>query len=52
MAETESGSGAGIVAIVVIFVILVLAALFVFGGRFLRGGGKQEIDVNISTPSK
>ena len=51
MAESESGSGAGIVAIVVIFVILVLAALFVFGGR-LFGGGKQEIDVNISTPSK
>ncbi len=52
MAESESGSGAGIVAIVVIFVILVLAALFVFGGRLFRGGGKQDVDVNISTPSK
>lgn len=50
MAESESGSSTGIVAIVVIFVILVLAALYVFGGRIFRG--KQDVDVNITVPSK
>ena len=50
MAENGSGSSAGIVAIVVIFVILVLAALFMFGGRLF--GGKKEVDVNITAPSK
>jgi uncharacterized membrane protein len=53
MAEEGGGSGStGIVAILVIFVIIVLVALFVFRGRLFGGGGKQEIDVNISTPSK
>jgi uncharacterized membrane protein len=53
MAEEGGGSGStGIVAILVIFVSIVLVALFVFRGRLFGGGGKQEIDVNISTPSK
>ena len=53
MAEEGGGSGStGIVAILVIFVIIVLVALFVFRGRLFGGGGKQEIDVNISAPSK
>jgi hypothetical protein len=53
MAEEGGGSGStGIVAILVIFVIIVLVALFVFRGRIFRGGGTQEIDVNIQTPSK
>ena len=49
----DNGSGAantGIIAILVIFVILVVGALFVFGGRWL--GGNKRIDVNIGTPSK
>lgn len=50
MAESQSGSSAGIVAILVIFVILVLAALFVFGGRIF--GERKGVDVNISAPSK
>ena len=53
MAE-EGGSAAnvGVVAIVVIFVLLILVGLFVFRGRIFGGGGKQNIDVNIQTPSK
>ena len=52
MAENGGGGGsAGVVAIVAIFVIIVLVLLFVFRGR-LFGGGKQNIDVNIQTPSK
>ena len=50
MAESESGSSAGIVAILVIFVVIVLAALFMFGGRMF--GEKKGVDVNISAPSK
>ena len=49
MADNGSGS-TGVVAVLVIFVIIVVAALFVFGGR-LFGGGKKEIDVNISAPA-
>lgn len=53
MAEEGGGGGsAGIVAILVIFVIIVLVALFVFRGRLFGGGGTQQIDVNIQTPSK
>jgi len=47
----DGGSGnTGVVAVLVIFVIIIVAALFVFGGRFL--GGDKKIDVNISAPSK
>ncbi|HEY7785797.1 MAG TPA: hypothetical protein VIB00_13780 [Pyrinomonadaceae bacterium] len=54
MAESEGGGGGstGVVAIVAIFVIIVLVLLFVYRGRIFRGGGTQEIDVNIQTPSK
>ena len=53
MAENGGGGGsAGVVAIVAIFVIIVLVLLFVFRGRLFGGGGKQNIDVNIQTPSK
>ncbi|HEU4509974.1 MAG TPA: hypothetical protein VFR78_17200 [Pyrinomonadaceae bacterium] len=51
MAESRSGSSAGVVAVVAIFVILVLVALFMFGGR-LFSGGRQNTDINITTPSK
>ena len=50
MADNGSGS-TGVVAVLVIFVIIVVAALFVFGGRFLRGGGDKKVDVNISAPA-
>jgi hypothetical protein len=51
MADSGSGAGTtGIVAVLVIFVIIVVAALFVFGGRFLNGN--KKVDVNIQTPSK
>ncbi|HET6645999.1 MAG TPA: hypothetical protein VFD48_09665 [Pyrinomonadaceae bacterium] len=53
MAENGGGGGsAGVVAVVAIFVIIVLVLLFVFRGRLFGGGGKQNIDVNIQTPSK
>ena len=50
MAESQSGSSAGIVAVLVIFVLLVLAALFMFGGRIF--GERKSVDVNISAPYK
>jgi hypothetical protein len=53
MAENGGGGGsAGVVAVVAIFVIIVLVLLFVFRGRLFGGGDKQNIDVNIQTPSK
>ena len=54
MAE-EGGGGAGsvgVVAIVVIFVLIVLVGVFMFRNRIFGGGGRQNIDVNIQTPSK
>lgn len=51
MAEGEGGAGStGVVAVLVIFVIIVVAALFIFGGRWMSGN--RRIDVNIQTPSK
>ena len=50
MAESGSGTSAGLVAVLVIFVILILAALFMFGGRLF--GEQKGVDVNISAPSK
>ena len=49
MAENSSSGTTGVVAVLVIFVIIVVAALFVFGGRFLNGN--KKVDVNISTPA-
>ena len=52
MAEEGGGSGStGVVAVLVIFVIIVLVALFVFRDKIFRSG-RQDIDVNISVPSK
>ena len=53
MAEEGGGSGSvGVVAILVIFVLVILLALYMFRGRLFGGGGTQQIDVNIQTPSK
>ncbi|HEX5886210.1 MAG TPA: hypothetical protein VFY67_16835 [Pyrinomonadaceae bacterium] len=52
MAEDGGSGSTGVVAVLVIFVIIVVVALFVFRNRLFGGGGTQEIDVNISTPSK
>lgn len=50
MGDNGGGGSAGVVAVLVIFVIILVAVLFVFGGRFM--GGNKKVDVNISTPSK
>lgn len=53
MAEEGGGGGStGVVAVLVIFVIIVLVALFVFRDKIFRGGGRQDVDVNIQVPSK
>ncbi len=55
MADNDGGGGSGstgVVAVLAIFVIIVLVLLFVYRNRIFRGGGTQEIDVNISAPSK
>lgn len=52
MAEEGGGGGStGIVAVLAIFVIIVLVALFVFRDKIFRSG-RQDIDVDISVPSK
>lgn len=52
MAEEGGGSGSvGVVAVLVIFVIVILVGLYMFRGRIF-GGGRQDIDVNISVPNK
>jgi len=53
MADNGDGGGsAGVVAIVAIFVLVILAVLYVFRGRiFGGGGGKTQVDVNISAPA-
>lgn len=50
--EGSSSSSVGVVAIVAIFVLVILIGLYVFRGRIFRGAGRQDIDVNIQTPSK
>ena len=50
--EGGGGGGVGVVAILVIFVLVILVLVFVFRGRLFGGGGRQDIDVNIQTPSK
>ena len=53
MAEEGEGSGnVGVVAVLVIFVFVILLGLYIFRGRLFGGGGTQQIDVNIQTPSK
>ena len=53
MAEEGGGGGSvGVVAVLVIFVIIILVVCIVFRGRIFGGGGRQNIDVNIQTPSK
>ena len=50
--EGASTANVGVVAILVIFVLLILVGVYMFRGRIFGGGGKQNIDVNIQTPSK
>ena len=53
MAEEGASSGSvGVVAILAIFVLVILLGLYMFRGRIFGGGGTQNIDVNIQTPSK
>ena len=54
MADDNGGGGgsAGVVAVLAIFVIIVLVLLFAFRGRIFRGGGTQQIDINVQTPNK
>lgn len=52
MGENGSGGSTGVVAVVAIFVIIILVLIFVFRGQLFGGGGTQEIDVNVQTPSR
>jgi hypothetical protein len=50
MADSESASNTGVVAILVIFLIVVFAAFFAWrGGMF--GGKSTKVDINVSAPS-
>jgi hypothetical protein len=50
MADSESASNTGVVAILVIFLIVVIAALFAWRGG-LFGGKSTKVDINVSAPS-
>jgi len=50
MADSESASNTGVVAILVIFLIVVIAAFFAWRGG-LFGGKTTKVDVNVSAPS-
>ena len=47
----NGGSSAGVVAILVIFVILVVGAFFAYRGG-LFGGKKNQVDINVTTPTR
>ncbi|MBV9923475.1 MAG: hypothetical protein JOZ96_00435 [Acidobacteria bacterium] len=52
MAEGDSSSNTGVVAILVIFLIVVLFAFFAWRGGLFGGGSKKtDVDVNISAPA-
>jgi hypothetical protein len=50
MADSESASNTGVVAILVIFLIVIIAAFFAWrGGMF--GGRTNKVDINVTAPS-
>jgi hypothetical protein len=52
MADSESSSNTGLVAIFVIFLIVVIAALFAWRtGLFGGGSTTHKVDINVSAPS-
>jgi hypothetical protein len=52
MADRESSSNTGVVAILVIFLIVVIAALFAWRtGLFGGGSTTHKVDINVSAPS-
>lgn len=51
MADGESSSNTGVVAILVIFLIVVLVALFAWQGGLFGGSKTTKIDVNVDAPS-
>ncbi|HKG15491.1 MAG TPA: hypothetical protein VKB12_19375 [Pyrinomonadaceae bacterium] len=51
MADSESSSNTGVVAILVIFLIVVIAAFFAWRGGMFGGSKKTEVDINVSAPS-
>ena len=51
MADSESSSNTGVVAILVIFLIVVIAALFAWRGGLFGGSTTHKVDINVSAPS-
>jgi hypothetical protein len=52
MADSDSSSNTGVVAILVIFLIVVMFAFFAWRGGLFGGGGKtNKVDINVSAPS-
>jgi hypothetical protein len=52
MADSESSSNTGVVAILVIFLIVVMFAFFAWrSGMFGGGSKKTDVDVNITAPA-
>jgi ABC-type cobalt transport system substrate-binding protein len=51
MADSESASNTGVVAIVVIFLIVVIAAFFAWRGGMFGGSKKTDVNIKVETPS-
>ena len=52
MANSDSSSSTGIVAIVAILLMLAIAGFLAWrGGLFGGGGSSHKLDVNVNTPS-
>ena len=51
MADSESSSNTGVVAILVIFLIVVIAALFAWRGGLFGGSSTHKVDINVSAPA-
>jgi hypothetical protein len=52
MADSESSSNTGVVAIFVIFLMVIIAALFIWKAGLLFGGNStHKVDINVSAPS-
>ena len=52
MADSESASNTGVVAILVIFLVAIALLFFAWqGGIFGGGGGDKDINIKVDTPA-
>ncbi len=47
MADSDSGAGGAMWAVVTLLIVLIVVGALYFGGAF---GGKRQVDVNVTVP--